>query len=105
MSCAFSLEGELLDDRRYVVGTRPSSDSARSQRFPRHIEHEIIHATIFNTGTMFVAEDDTAFVEFFNLTDGKVSFEHGSTGTPRKAFFVDEAFPHLGRGHPHSGGA
>ncbi len=90
----FSLDGELLDDRRYVcrdttiIGFGPIHSDFRV-----HIEHEINpDATIFDTGFMFVAEDDTAFVEFFNLTDGKVSFEHSwfYWDAEEEAFFVDE---------------
>ena len=75
----FSLEGELLDDRTYVcldttiIGFGPIHSDFRVE-----IEHETNpDASMFDTGFMFVAEDDTAFVEFFNLTDGKVRFEHG----------------------------
>ena len=90
----FSLEGELLDDRRYVcrdttiIGFGPIHSDFRVE-----IEHETNpDASIFDTGTMFVAEDDTAFVEFFNLTDGKVSFEHSwfYWDAEEEAFFVDE---------------
>ncbi len=49
-------------------------------------------ATIFDTGYMFVAEDDTAVVEFFNLTGGKVHFEHSwfYWDAEEEAFLVDE---------------
>ena len=42
---------------------------------------------------MFVVKDETAVVEFFNLTDGKVSYEHGWFYWD----FEEEAF-HAGEG-------
>ena len=90
----FSLEGELLDDRKFVCRDTTILQFGPIQSdFRVEIEHETDpDATIFDTGYMFVAEDDTAVVEFFNLTEGKVSFKHSwfYWDAEEEAFFVDE---------------
>ena len=75
----FSLEGELLDDRKFVCRDTTILQFGPIQSdFRVEIQHETNpDASIYDTGYMFVVEDDMAVVEFFNLTDGKVSFEHG----------------------------
>lgn len=90
----FNLEGELLDDRKFVCRDTTILQFGPIQSdFRVEIQHETDpDATIFETGYMFVAEDDMAVVEFFNLTDGKVSFEHSwfYWDAEEEAFFVDE---------------
>ncbi len=90
----FSLEGILLDDRKFVCRDTTILQFGPIQSdFRVEIQHETDpDDTVFDTGIMFVAEDDTAVVEFFNLTDGKVSFEHRwfYWDAEEEAFFVDE---------------
>lgn len=90
----FSLEGELLDDRKFVCRDTTIVQFGPIQSdFRVDIQHEINpDATIFDTGIIFVVEDDIAVVEFFNLTGGKVSFEHSwfYWDAEEEAFFVDE---------------
>ena len=90
----FSLEGELLDDRKFVCRDTTIVQFGPIQSdFRVVIQHETDpDATIFDTGYMFVAEDEMAVVEFFNLTDGKVSFKHSwfYWDAEEEAFFVDE---------------
>lgn len=75
----FNLEGDLLDDRTFVCRDTTIIQFGPIQSdFRVEIQHETNpDASIYDNGYMFVAEDDTVVVEFFNLTDGKVSFEHG----------------------------
>lgn len=74
-----SLEGELLDERTFVCrDTIILQFGPVESDFRLGLQHEANpDASIYETGYMFVAEDDKAVVEFFNLTDDKVSFEHG----------------------------
>ena len=75
----FSLEGELLDDRKFVCRDTTIVQFGPIQSdFRVEIQHETDpDETMYDTGYMFVAEDDMAVVEFFNLADGTVRFKHG----------------------------
>ena len=75
----FRLEGELLDDRKFVCRDTTIIQFGPIQSdFHVEIQHEINpDATSYDNGYMFIVEDDKAVVEFFNLTEGKVRFEHG----------------------------
>jgi len=74
-----NLDGEVLDERTFVCrDTTILQFGPVESDFRMGLQHQTNpDASIYDTGYMFVAEDDTAVVEFFNLTGEKVRFEHG----------------------------
>ena len=83
---ASSLDGVLLDEHLLIVHDTTFSHFAYAQTpFFFECQHEYKPGgTVFDTGYMFEVEDDTIRMEFFNLTEEKVRFEHSK-------LFFDEA--------------
>lgn len=91
---ASSLEGVLIDERTLVCrDTTILQFGPVDSEFRMGLLHETDpEASIYDTGVWFVAESDSAVVEFFNLTDRKVRFEHGwfYWDAQEEAFFAGE---------------
>lgn len=75
---ASSLDGELLDEHLLIVHDTTFHQFASAQSpffFECRYEHNT-DGTMFDTGYMFEIEDDTVQLDFFNLTEKKVRYDH-----------------------------
>ena len=75
---ARSLQGTLLDEQLLVVhDTTFLVFGAPEATFDFYSEYDTLpDASVYDTGYMFEVEDDTLQLDFFNLTDQKVRFDH-----------------------------